>query len=73
MGPQQDHIAVTGEELRAVSADIEATADAAARDVDLIDCDTSVFDKNATRWQELVGKLADRGNEVEAAARRLDA
>jgi hypothetical protein len=40
---------------------------------DLLDCDTSVFDKDATRWQELVGNLADRGNEVEAAARRLDA
>lgn len=37
MGPQQDHITVTVEELRAVSADIEATADAAARDVDEFD------------------------------------
>lgn len=40
---------------------------------DLLDCDTSVFDKDATIWQELVGKLADRGNEVETAAKRLDA
>jgi hypothetical protein len=37
VGPQQDHIVVTVDELRAVSADIEATADAAARDVDEFD------------------------------------
>jgi hypothetical protein len=37
VSPQQDHIAVTVEELRAVSADLEATADAAARDVDEFD------------------------------------
>ncbi len=40
---------------------------------DLLDCDASVFDKDATTWQELVGKLADRGDEVAAAVKRLDA
>lgn len=42
MHPQQDHIKVTAEELRAVSAGIEATADAAARDVDEFDGQQSV-------------------------------
>jgi hypothetical protein len=39
---------------------------------DLLTCDTSVFDKDAAKWQELAGKLAGRGNEVETAAKRLD-
>lgn len=42
MGPQEDHIAVTVDELRAASADIEATADAAARDVDEFDGEQGV-------------------------------
>lgn len=42
MGPQQDYFSVTADELRAVSADIEATADAAARDVDEFDGQQSV-------------------------------
>ncbi len=37
VGPQQDHFVVTPDELRAVSADIEATADAAARNADEFD------------------------------------
>lgn len=40
---------------------------------DLLTCDASVFDTDATTWQELVGKLADRGNEVETAVKGLDA
>ncbi|MGH3772501.1 MAG: alpha/beta hydrolase [Pseudonocardiaceae bacterium] len=66
------------DELRTVSADIEATADAAARTVDEFDGqqgvrDASVFDKDASKWRELARGLADRGNEVETAAKRLDA
>ncbi len=42
MGPQQDHIVVTADELRAVGASVETTADAAARDVDEFDGQQSV-------------------------------